>query len=302
MGMRAGRGRGSLVTAALGLAWAAAAFVPGTEPSALAQATDVAPNRAVVEQKLKLLENLLNSPRSAQLAAGKDAEAASLMAQARRGVEEARTALAAGDVAAAGALLDQALKASSTASARATRGGAADAAQRNRNRELLEELNSYRVSLNEAVKEKGSVVGAATVQRIDQLTAQAAEMTAAHRHAAAGKLLAEAYGMAVATLSELRAGQTVTMALKFDTPADEYAYEQKRHRSNEMLIEMLITEGKVDASRRQILDRYLEESFRLRSQAEQAARADDYPAAIKIMEKANDQLMNALRASGLANF
>jgi hypothetical protein len=69
-----------------------------------------------------------------------------------------------------------------------------------------------------------------------------------------------------------------------------------------MLIDTLLQEGKIDQGRRQLLDRYLEESFRLRSQAEQAARGGDYPGAIKIMEKANDQLMSALRASGLANF
>jgi hypothetical protein len=286
----------------LGLALCAGSLLPATPGAAMAQAADVAPNRAVLEQKVRLLESILASPKAAQIASGGDAEAAALAGQARRGLEEARAAIAAGDLTRAGELLDQALKASSTASARAARGAAAESARRSRNRELLDELNSYRSSLDEAVKEKGSAAGAATVQRIEKLAAQAGEMTAAGRHTEAGKLLTEAYGLAVATLSELRAGQTITMALKFETPADEYAYEQKRHHSNEMLIDALLRDGKVDAGRRQLLDRHLEESFRLRSQAEQAAKAGDYPGAIKIMEKANDQMMSALRASGLANF
>lgn len=299
----AGRRQGSLAAAALGLALIAGMGVLAVPRPATAQAAaDAAPNRAVVEQKVKLLESVLNSPKTAQIASGSDAEAASLVAQARKGLAEAREALAAGDTAKAGGLLDQALKASSSASGRAARGAGGDSAQRNRNRQMLEELNSYSASLTQAVLEKGGAEGTAAMQRIEKLVAQAAEMTAANRHAEAGNLLGEALNLAVTTLSNLRAGQTVVLSLKFDTPADEYAYEQKRHQSNEMLIDTLVREGKLDGGRRQLLDRYLQESFKLRSQAEQVAKGGDYPGAIKIMEKANDQLMSALRASGLANF
>jgi hypothetical protein len=294
--------RGSLPAVLLGLAlWSGAVLVAVPDAATAQAATDAAPNRAVVEQKLRLLDSILGSPKTAQIAAGGDAEAAALVAQARKGLEEARLALAAGDADRAGALLDQALKASTAASSRAARGGPEDA-QRARNRQMLEELNSYSASLSQAVLENGGTGGTAAIQRIDRLVAQAAQMTAGGRHGEAGRLIREALGLAVATLSELRAGQTVVLSLKFDTPADEYAYEQKRHQSNEMLIDTLLQEGKIDQGRRQLLDRYLEESFRLRSQAEQAARGGDYPGAIKIMEKANDQLMSALRASGLANF
>ena len=292
-----------LWAAILALAFAGTAVPPPLAPAtAHAQgAADAAPNRGVVEQKLKLLESLLNSPKTAQISASGDAEAAALISQARKGLEEARPALAAGDTTKAGALLDQALKASTAASSRTARAGQDDA-QRVRNRQMLEELNSYSASLTQAVLEKGSAEGTAAVQRIDKLVAQAGQMTAAGQHAEAGKLISEALNLAITTLSALRSGQTVVLSLKFDTPADEYAYEQKRHQSNEMLIDTLVREGKIDQGRRQLLDRYLEESFKLRSQAEQTAKGGDYPGAIKIMEKANDQLMNAMRASGLANF
>lgn len=296
-------GHGSLQGVVVGMALWAGTLLLAVPGAATGQgAADATPNRSVVEQKLKLLDSVLSSPKTAQIAAGSDAEAAALVAQARKGMEEARAALAAGDTAKAGNLLDQALRTSSSASSRGARATAGDSAQRNRNKELLEELNSYSVSLSQAVMEKNSAEGTAAIQRVDKLVAQAAGMTAANRHAEAGDLLTQALNLAVSTLSQLRAGQTVVLSLKFDTPADEYAYEQRRHQSNEMLIDTLLREGKVDGSRRQLLDRYLEESFKLRSQAEQAAKGGDYPGAIKIMEKANDQLMSALRASGLANF
>jgi len=271
---------------------------------AWAQAPEAVPDRAVIEQKLKLLEVVLNSPKLAQAAASGDPEAASLAAKARQGLEEARAALQANDTLKSAALLDQALRASSAASLKASRSAAPppDAAQRNRNNELMQEVASYRASIVEALKSKNDAKGATALQRIDALVAEATSLTAANRHADAQRAISQAYGISVATISELRAGETVTHELKFETPADEYAYEQKRHQSNEMLVDMMIKEGKVDPGRKQLLDRYLEESFRLRSEAEKLAKTGDYPGAIKNMEKANDQIMSALRATGLAGF
>lgn len=268
---------------------------------AMAQAADAAPSRAVVEQKVKMLESILNSPKTAQIASSGDVEAAALVTQARKGYQEARDAMAAGDLARAGTLLDLSIKATSTASSRAARVGQDDA-QRARNRQMLEELNSYSASLTQAVLEKGSAEGTAAVQRIDKLVADAAQLTAAGRHADAGRLISEALNLSLTTVSALRAGQTVVLSLKFDTPADEYAYEQKRHESNLMLVDVLVRDGKVDEGRRKMLDRFVDESTTLKSQAEQLAKAGDYPAAIRSMEKANDRLLTGLRASGLASF
>jgi tetratricopeptide (TPR) repeat protein len=277
----------------------------GALSPAYTQSADPGSGRAVVEQKLKLLESVLNSPKLAQAATGGDAEVSGLIAKARNGLDQARAALNAGNVTEAASLLDQALRASSMASQKATRAASSssgDALQDTRNNEMLEEVKAYRSSIADALKQKPSAKGSIALESIDRLVAKARELTAANRQGEAGKAITQAYGIAVATVSELRAGETVIHELKFDTPADEFAYEQKRHRSNEMLVDMMINEGKVDAGRRQLLDRYLEDSFKLRSQAEQLAKGGDYPAAIKTMEKANDQIMNALRASGLASF
>ena len=292
---------GWLGTGTLAIVFAFSANLP---LPAWAQSADPDSSRAVVEQKIKLLESVLASPKMTQAAGGGDAEVAALIAKSRQGLEQARAALDAGEVARAANLLDQALRASSAASLKGSHAASptGEALQRARNGEMLEELRSYRASIAEALKRKSSAKGNGALERIDRLVAQSEELTGSNRHTEAGKLLTEAYGIAVATVSELRAGETITHELKFDTPADEFAYEQKRHRSNEMLIDMMIKEGKADADRRRLLDRHLEESFKLRSQAEQLAKGGDYPAAIKTMEKANDELLNALRASGLAAF
>lgn len=294
-----GAGRRRLTLARLVAAGAALCY-----SLAVAQTGEAPPERAVVEQKLKLLESVLNSPKLAQAASSSDPETAALAAKARQGLEQARAALDANDTLKSAALLDQALRASSAASLKASRSAAPppEVAQRNRNNELMQEVSSYRTAIAEALKTKNSAKGAAALQRIDGLVAEANGLTAANHHADAGKAITQAYGISVATISELRAGETVTHELKFETPADEYAYEQKRHQSNEMLVDMMIKEGKVDAGRKQLLDRYLEDSFRLRSEAEKLAKSGDYPGAIKNMEKANDQIMNALRATGLAGF
>lgn len=297
-------GGSSWVRAGLALLVAAAVWAnTGAQARAQAAAPQSAPDPAVVEQKSRLLESVLSSSRMSQIAAGRDADGALLVDQARRAAEQARGARAAGDLQRAAALLDQALKACSAASLRLGRSLEEDAHQLARNREMLAEITSYRGYVGEAVELRGSEKEVAELARIDQMVLRASEFTGMNRHAEAGRLLREVHGHTVALLSELRAGHTVVLTLKLDSPADELAYERRSHDGNVALVRRMMREYRIDPERREYVERHLQDSLKYRTQADELADRGDYPAAIGLLEKANEQLLNAvMNASGLTSY
>ena len=92
------------------------------------------------------------------------------------------------------------------------------------------------------------------------------------------------------------------MSLKFDTPADEYAYEQKRYGSSLIMIDMMIGEGRAEGQKRKLVDSFVTEGNRLRSLAEAEASSRHHKEAVVLMEKAGGQLNKALQSMGIPVF
>lgn len=276
----------------------------GQSGTAADSAQNKDPRRLVIQQKLKLLEGILASPRARQAQEGGDPEAKAHYAKVQRMLEAARAALASGDLEFAGQSLDEALRTVSSTSPQGSKDSTSlsASAQRARNAELLEQIRSYRGSLADALKDGNRKAATDALAELDRLVAEADKQSAAGRYGEANKLLAEAYRLAVTAVSDVRSGQTVVLSLKFDTPADEFAYEQKRNRSHEMLVDMMIAEGRAEGPKRELVERYVEENRKLRANADSQAKVGDYQAAIKTMEQATSQLVRALQAVGLAVF
>lgn len=271
---------------------------------AIAQTTDgEEAQRRLVEQKLRLVETLLNAP-AAKNAAVSGGEAQSLLDGSVTALAEARAALAAGNIEAAAKRADEAFKSLAAISRRMSAGNAlSESAQRKNFDDLREQVATYRASVAELVRDPK--MGAAARQllgQIDQAAAEAARLEGAGQLGDANKRLAETYKLAVVELSRLRAGQEVVMSLKFDTPADEYAYEQKRFKSNEIMVNMLIAEGKAEGERRTLVDGFVGAGRRLRQEAAENAGAGRYKEAVDLMEQATAQTLRALQAMGVPAF
>lgn len=261
--------------------------------------------RQIAEQKLRLVETLLESPRLKQ--AGADAEAGAALARVRQLLDAARRSIAARDHERAAQALDEALRAASNASAglqrKAGGAGLTDRVQHEQNAELREQLEGYRASLAETAKQPGArAPAAAALEQVDQLTAAAQQQLRADRQGEANRLLAEAYQIAVSALARLNEGRTIVLALKFETPADEYAYEQQRHRSHALLVNKLKSEDRALGAAREAVDCHLDAGRRLRERAESEAAKQDFGSAVKTMENATAELVRALSAMGLNMF
>ena len=279
---------------AFGLAGAVAAQTPGGDEQ----------KRRLIEQKLRLVETLVNSPAANSAAHDRDAETPSLVEQARKALADARTALGENRLDDASGLLNEALKSASAASRRlSSTATLSESAQRKSLNDLAEQLVGYRASLVDLVKDpKVGTEAKALLGRVDALKGESDRLAAAGQLGDANQKLAEAYKLAVEEIARLRAGQEVVLSLKFDTPADEYAYEQKRYASNQILVDMLIGQGKAEGDRRKLVDGFVGEGGRLKGEAEALASAGKHAEAVGLMEKAVGQLNRALQLMGVPVF
>lgn len=269
-----------------------------------AQAQEASSMPQVTEQKLKLLESLLGSARFRQILEGADSEAKSRLQAVLKLRDDARAASNAGDFARTATLLDGALKASTAAASLANKGGAGldTGLLVSQNKDLLEQTNDYRKSIADTINNTGKKTPE-TLGLIDLKIQEAEKLSAAGRHGDANKTLAEGYQLAVAALTKLRDGDVVTIDLRFATPADEFNYEVKRCQSHQMLVEMMLSEeGRYNEDTRKIIEFKVEESRQIKALAESQAAAGEWPAAIKTMENATEQLVRALRIGGMSIF
>ena len=263
---------------------------------------DADQQRRLAEQKLKLVEMLVASPAAQAAAASGDGEKAAQIERSRGLLKEAREALAAQRHADAAKALDEALRNVSRANSR-NAGGLADSAQKQRLHDMSEQVATYRASLVElGSKPSASAAAQSALQRVDALADEGRKLAAAGRLGDANRKMAEAYKLEVEEISRLRAGEVVTMSLKFDSPADEYVYEQKRFQSNEILVGMMIAEGRAAGDQRRMVDDFVQEAGRLKEEAAGQARTNNHREAVAAMEKAFVQLNRALQAMGVPAF
>lgn len=257
--------------------------------------------RRLAEQKLKLVEMLVNSPKAQASSASNDVETAALVGRGKELLNQAREALAAQHYAEAAKALDEAMNSLSRANNRSS-GGLSDSVQKQRLQEMSEQVAAYRVALAELAKKGATTTAQAMLQRVDALAEEGNKLAATGHLGDANKRMAEAYKLEVEEISRLRAGQEVVMSLKFDTPADEYVYEQKRFQSNEILVSMMIGEGRAENEKRKLVDGFLKEAAKLKEDAGVLARANSHKEAVTVMEKASIQLNRALQTMGVPVF
>jgi hypothetical protein len=273
-----------------------------TVPAAAQTAPDPEQQRRLAEQKLKLVEMLVNAPAAKAAAASKDAETIGLIERGRSLLGSAREALAAQRYPEAGTALDEALRSVSKANSRNS-GGLSDSVQKQRLQDMSEQVATYRGSLVEIVKTpKNGTEAQSALNRVDALADEAKRLATAGRLGDANKKMAESYKLAVEEISRLRAGEVVTMSLKFNSPAEEYAYEQKRFQSNEILVNMMIADGRADGDKRRMVDGFVQEAGKLKSDAISQAINNNHKEAVAAMEKAFTQLNRALQTMGVPAF
>jgi hypothetical protein len=279
--------------------------------------------KRLIEQKLRLLESLVNSRAAQPSPAGREAEADERMLNGRKMLDRVREALASNQLDQASATLDEALRSATKVSARPSNvmGVLGAEVEQSSYQNLSEQVASYLLGIDNLAKQ-GSSEAKSVAARINVLQNDAGKLANSGKLGDANRKLADAYKLAVESISKLRAGQTVTLSLKFDTPIEEYDYERRRYQSSEILVNMMIGEGRADENRRNILpgfdnvtgeglpeggrramvDGLVREGALQLGLAAERAQGGDHKGAVALMEKATAKLNRALQVMGVQIF
>lgn len=275
-----------------------------TAPSAGALPADSSDQkRRLLDQKIRLLEMLLNSPAAKSAAYGTEAETTTLVEHGQKMIARARQEASEARYDDAGKTLDDAMKTVSKATRRQPDAGFAESAQRKTYNDQGEQIATYRKAVVDLTRDsKLGELARALLAKVDALSAEAAQLSTTGRLGEANKKLAEAYKLVTEDIARLRQGHEVVLSLKFDSPVEEFAYEEKRFGSNQIMVDMLISEGKGEGDRRKLINNFLDEAGRLKREAESQANLGVHKDAVKLMERANGQLVRALQMMGVPVF
>lgn len=257
----------------------------------------------LAEQKARLVEALINTPAMKAAPESKNPEVATWAINSRLLLEQARTAIGLARAEEAIEKLDEALRSLSRSGSMLTSDANSAAAQRRRFEEHATQVESYRRTLQDMANIPQTANAARqTTIRLDQLTNEGRKFLENGKLDDANTRIASAYKLAVAEISRLRDGQEVVLRLQFASPREEFLYEQKRFHSNEILVGMMSKEERVSSETRKQVESYFNVAVDLKNEANSKASANDYPAAVKNMEKAILQLNRALQIMGVPVF
>lgn len=270
--------------------------------SASAEPEDSQNRRRLVEQKMRLVEMLV-ATQSAKSATADAKAPAERLEKGKNALVLARSALNDNRLDEASQILDDALRTSSSQQRLPSASSLSSDALRHTHQNLIEQVATYRASIEELLKQpKTANEARKLLAQIDGKSAEAAKQAGAGDLVATNRLLSEAYQLAIAGLSTLRAGDEVVNTLHFANPAEEYAYEIRRFESNKILVGIMVGDGKAEGAQRSAISSLEERAVQLRGEAESLAKKGEHKEAILRMEMAIGQLNRALQMMGVPVF
>ncbi|UCH52409.1 MAG: hypothetical protein JSW09_07205 [Pseudomonadota bacterium] len=279
---------GAIVVACLATLAAAAGAAPG--------GTDEAQVR-LAANKLALVKSLLDkAPAVARAEREGSEEAKRLMTTARAAYAEA---VAACDTDSARCIskADEALKAITAATRLAPAAPNDESRARARYAQLQERIREFRDALARVALP--NTVAPADLATVDRLTREAEQHAAQGRWTEAVTVLARGAEKVETELSRVLDRQTVIHPLSFAGAADEYAYEQERFRSLQLLTQLMLAERPELAASRATIEGLMASSVQMRDESAALAASGDVSGALQRLEEATNTLVRVLRMSGV---
>ena len=214
---------------------------------------------------------------------------------------EARALIAAGDLAGAARLLDQAAR-EIMEGARLARPEQVTGEKSKRDFDTrLDSTRALLVAQQRITQEKSAPAEAlAATRRIEAELAQAQALAAAGRYDEARPMLDRAYLSARVSIESMRRGDTLVRSLNFGSRREEYDYEIDRNDTHRMLITVLLADRKDAAGAMPpAMQPFIDKAGALRRDAEGLARSGDHGGAVKVLEDSTRELVRAIRAGGI---
>ncbi len=247
-----------------------------------------------------LAQNYLKSRTAVEIAASESATGKDQFERARELVVQAQEDLARGMLESAKSNVDASIKLFTAAAATNKR------RRQTHQQELVEiesmraEIAAYLESYRAALNDRGAE-GAGMLDQIRMagLVSDADQFKSDGNFESARSTLGEARQLVVTALAEIRDKETVVYTLEFDTPADEFRYEQERYREYVTLGQRVLESGEIEQSRERLFKSLSDAGKRLSNEAEAWVDEGDYHSAINRMQAASIKLIKGLQMLGL---
>jgi len=164
---------------------------------------------------------------------------------------------------------------------------------------LLESTDTLKASY--ARHAKGAKDGAAQreLAQIEAAIAEGKAFANTEQLHDAIRVLERAEQMLMAGINRLIGSATLDYAVKFETPAQEFAHELDRNKSFADLVPVALNELRPGEEARRLVERYVAQNVAMREQAQAQAQAADYASALKTIRNGSGYLQRALQAAGL---
>lgn len=270
----------------------------------LAQTAPVpVPERAIVEQKQVLVARILaDSPISARVAGGTNADAKQNLARAARLHKQAQVQLEKGQITAADRSLNDAMRSISKARRLVAAPGIRENAEQQRHAELLQSIEVLEMSYQRNVERRSkwlAQVGDEDLQRVKILVNRAREIASSGQFLAANAVLVGAQRDMISSYNRLLGAAPLVYDLRFATAEDEYKYETERSRAYEGLVPAAIQEYQPSRDSVSRIDKLVAESRVLVAHARSHAEKKQFSSAIRSQHEATSKLQNALEVAGV---
>ncbi len=132
----------------------------------------------------------------------------------------------------------------------------------------------------------------------DTRVKRAEELAESGQYSAAYLVLEGAYNQLLYAIKGLRDNQTVEYKLVFNSPQEEYEYEQRRYNSQRLLLAMTMQERELNSDTRERLRSGMEKAASMHAKADALAAENLFHEAIKQEEEAIDALGSLLQLVG----
>ncbi len=260
-----------------------------------------APSPEQLEKDIQFVHRMVNQSEAAKkIAADSNEQAKALQQQANDFLQQAQTALKAGDTAKVSQLLGQA-KLTMFQAMRSV-GGEVKAQKQEDDFQRRWESADALLQAHNRYAEENKLNGDAvkTAQFVSEALSKARQEFDRGERDSARQTVDDAYLSIKLSLTRLRSGQTVVSALNFANKEEEYKYELDRNDTHKMLVQVVLKE-KLDANPglAKLVDMNMKIAADLRDKAHKQAEQGDFDAAVQTMEQSTGQIIRAIRAAGI---
>jgi hypothetical protein len=253
-----------------------------------------------VLMRMQMTESYLKSKTATKIEESGNAEAIQLLEKARQLLDKGKQELEQGNFAAAKQQLSLSIQTFTAA-------GAANKGSQDSSKKLVSEVSSlqseidaYLVSFRSALEEKGpSMSGLLDQQYVESLMASSQQSKSSGDYQSAISNLTKAKNLVVDALIKIRNNETVVYTVEFQTPADEFRYEQERFNEYISLSDTLLEKDEFSEGKIKLFQMQKKAGQQISEEAETLANQGDFESAISRMEDAVKKMVQGLRVLGI---